>query len=368
MSKKEKILSSLSPVLINKKSSIGVGLSKRFFLYRLMKKTVDVIEEDPYLNFIALLKNYKILGKFLDGTIGEFHKDRKKMYFKNFFNDRELYKVVKEDLEELYPKYKDIRVTITKRGVIIYNNYKKNAFNVLLMTIHSGIWVPESIKNKLSISEKDRYREEDVDSHKLYYRLVLEKGGIWIDNKQSRFVVDFNRNFEKAIYADRSEEWLNVVWKHLPTEKEKKDIYDSYKEFYFTLLKLVETHYFNIIFDGHSMKNKDNRPNISFGTRYIPTFYMPIVKGMQRKMISMGYSPVALNSPYFGGYILRWLGQKFPNIFIFSMEVNKKLYMNDNHTKSYKRKLANISKDIMEIVNIEEDIEEKHRKNDKASK
>ncbi len=354
MEKFRDIIENLSPVLIRPgTTSITIGISKRFFLFKLMNKIVNMIEEDPHLNFIALLKSYKVLGRFLSGSLHEFYRDRNKLYFKNFFYDRELYDIVKQDLERLYPAYRELKLTITKRGIVIYDNYKKNSFNVLLMTIHSGTWVPAGIREKLSISNRERYLEEDIDTHRIYCRLVLEKGGIWIDNKQSRFVVDFNRALANAIYADNSEEWLDIVWKEKLSKAESDDIFAGYREFYFTLARLLDTYNFNIVFDGHSMKDKKSRPAISFGTRYIPPFYMPIVKSMQRKMSAMGYSPVQLNSPYKGGFILRWLSQKFPNLFICSMEINKKLYMSKNRTRSLKMKIDRLSKDLTGIFDID---------------
>jgi hypothetical protein len=114
---------SITPILIKPGSTdIRISISKRFFLFNLMNKIINIIEEDPHLNFVAVLKSYKVLGKFLYGTLHEFHRDRNTIYFKNFFYDRDVWKLVKEDLESLYPKYKEMKMTITKRGVIVYDN------------------------------------------------------------------------------------------------------------------------------------------------------------------------------------------------------------------------------------------------------
>ncbi len=356
MEKIMEFLENISPVLIRPtSSSLTIGISKRFFLFKLMNRLVNLIEEEPHLNFISVLKSYKIFGKLLTGTLHEFHRDRNRLYFKNFFDGIELYELVKRDLEYLHPKYKDINLTITKNGVIIYDNYKKNSFNVLLLTIHSGTWVPEKIKKKQLVTEKDRRLEEDRDTHRIYSKLVLEKGGIWIDNKKSRFVIDFNRGIERAVYDNYNirRGKYSDVWKELPSKSEYKEIFNSYREFYFMLSTLVNTYKFNIIFDGHSMKDLPGRPNISIGTRYIPNFYIPIATSMQRKMIGLGYSPVLLNTPYGGGYILRWLSTKYPDMFIFSMEVNKKLYMNRDRTVSVNKKLEKLSLDLVNIFDID---------------
>lgn len=352
------IFEKISPVLINSKSrSITISLSKRFLLFQFLNQITRKIESDPYLNFISVLKNYKILGRFLNGTIEDIYRDRNKFYFKKFFLDKELYKHVKEDIEWVYKKNKDLKLTITKRGLIVYDNYKKNSFNVLLFTIHSGTWMPKDVKKKQVMSSSKRLLEEDIDTHRVYCNLVLQKGGIWIDNKFSRFACDYNRAPDNAIYKNHQEQWLKELWTEELTPFQKKMLMKGYAEFYFTLAHLIESYRFNIIFDGHSMKDLKGRPEISFGTRYIPTFYMPIVRSMQRKLINMGYNKVYLNNPYFGGYILKWLSKRFPDIFIFSMEVNKKLYMSKNRRRTVQRKIKELSDNINEIFNIDEEID-----------
>ena len=350
----KKIFEQISPILINPTAtSVTVGLSKRFFMFQIIKRLTKRIEDDPYLNFISILKSYKVLGRFLNGTIYEFYRDRNKSYFRNFFIDKNLYEIVKSDIELVYDKNKDIKLTITKRGIIVYDNYKTSSFNVLLMTAHSGIWMPKDIEKKQALSKEDRLLEEDIDTHKIYSSLVLEKGGIWIDNKFSRFACDFNRPPDRAIYSNKSEKWIDEVWREELDEHQRRRLMTGYNEFYFTLGKLIDTYRFNIIFDGHSMKDGKNRPEISFGTKYIPKFYIPIVRSMQRKLINLGYNQVLLNTPYSGGYILEWMNNKFPDIFIFSMEVNKKLYMAKNRKKVLNKKIVELSNNIKNIFDIE---------------
>jgi len=371
MERIREILEGISPVLIKPGSdSVTIGVSKRFFLFKLMNRIINLIEEDPHLNFVAFLKSYKVLGKILSGTLHEMYRDRNRIYFKNFFYDRSLYEVVKKDIEYLYPEHGNLKMTITKRGVIIYDNFKKGGFNTLLLTIHSGIWVPERVQDKFMISDIERQQEEDRDTHRIYNKLVLEKGGIWIDNKQSRFVIDFNRSIEGAVYDSYKvdDKVQSIVWKQVLSKRDYTDAFQSYREFYFTLSKLLDAYDFNIIFDGHSMKQLPGRPNISFGTRYIPNFYMPIVKTMQRKMIAMGYKPVMLNNPYGGGFILKWLSTKFPNIFIFSMEVNKCLYMTKDRMRSIERKLQKLSTDVSKIFDLDTPEENKMKWPDKKKR
>ncbi len=349
------IFKTISPLLINPtKTSITLSLSRRFFLFQILQKLAKEIEEEPYLNFLTVLKNYKLVGRVLHGTIKEMYKDRNKFYFKNFFLDRDLYELVKKDIEELYPKYKEINVILSKHGTIIYDNYKKNSFNVLLLTIHAGQWVPKEIENKMCLPKIFRKKEEDKDSDKLYSLVVLEKGGIWVSTKLSRFVCDLNRPQNRCIYFKDKEKWLHrKVWKDDLKENDIKKICSWHLEFYATLEKLLESYSFNIIFDGHTMKDKPDRPRVSIGTKYISSFYMPIVRSMRNKLSNLGYKPVLFNKPYGGGFILKWLKAKFPDRFIFSMEFNKKLYMKPNRRVTLKRKLNKIKKDMPKVFELE---------------
>lgn len=347
------VLEKVSPILVKPtKSSITLSISKRFLLFDLMQNVIKRIEDDPYLNFISLLKHYKVLGYFLHGPIHDLYRDRNKSYFKNFFLSKELYSLIKADIEWVYKKNKTVKLTITKRGVIIYDNYKPKSFNTLLLTIHSGVWMPKDLEAKHALSKKQRYVEEDIDIHKIYSPLVLKGSGIWIDSKLSRFACDYNRVEDRAIYQDGSETWIEKVWQSPLTKQQKSRLMEGYKEFYFTLSNLVEAYRFNIIFDGHSMRHKPGRPDLSFGTRYVPNFYMPIVKTMQKKLKTKGYKKTELNKPYAGGHILRFLKQAYPNIFICSMEINKKLYMSKDDTKSLGIQVRKLSKTLEDLFNI----------------
>ena len=357
MPKLNDLIEWISPLLVKPTAtSLTISLSRRFFLFDLLRKAVAAIEDEPYLNFISLLKNYKVLGSFITGTVREFYRDRNHSYFRNFFLERELYELVKADIEWLATGHGHIKVTITNRGLIIYDNYRKNQFNVLLFTIHSGTWVPKNLGEKLFYTAGQRRSEEDIDSSKLFSRLVLEKGGIWIDNKQSRFACDFNRVWGKAIYRDSQEPWAQgKLWKEYPSKKDVRDIQKGYDEFYFTLAQLTDSYRFNIIVDGHTMSDSPGRPAIGFGTRYIPSFYVPIVHSMRRKLLKLGYSPVLLNVPYAGGSILQWLQQKAPDLFACLIEINKCLYMDSDRKDVFPERLEKLSKEVLEMFNIGED-------------
>ncbi len=356
MKKLKEILEEISPIMIDADFlSLKISLSKRFLLFQLLQQINKKIEDDPYLNFLSVLRNYKALGPILHGTAYEFFRDKNKFYFKNFFTEKNHYEIVKRDIEWVYSHNKDIKITITKKGLVIYDNYQNQKFNTLLLTVHSGHWMPEKIEKKLLLTEKQRKKEEDIGIERIYGHLVLKKGGIWIDNKLSRFAIDYNRPVERAIYFKGSEIWVKKdIWKKELNRWDINYLHRCYEDFFFTLSEIVNAYKFNIIFDGHSMRDGPDRSEISFGTKHIPRFYMPIVKGMQKKLNKLGYNTF-LNKPYHGGFILEWLNDKFPDIFLFSIEINKKLYMTKDREKVKENNLNKLAEDMTKIFDIEDE-------------
>ncbi len=350
------VLEQLNPLLIRLSSrSISFSLSERFLLFQFLNQASRKIEDNPYLNFLSIIKNYKIFGRILGGTIHDFYRDRNKSYFVNFFVSKELYAIVKSDIERVHSINNDLKVTIFKEGFIIYDNYKTNQFNLFLLTCHSGTYITPSIEKKMLLTKEQRYREEDIASDELYSKLVLKQGGIWIDNKLSRYYCDLNRNSSNCIYGSKPFADKKALWKTALTKAEEEKIHEVYRKFYFLLTNLLDTYKFNVILDGHTMKDMEGRTNISLGTHFIPKFYLPIVGSIKRKIKQMDYGSVGINKPFRGGFILEWMSLKFPCVFILSMEFNKKLYMTKNRVKVIPKKVEKLSEDIVNIFDIIED-------------
>lgn len=350
------ILEQLSPVLIRLSSrSISFGLSERFLLFQFLNQASRKVEDNPYLNFVSIIKNYKIFGKILSGTIHDFYRDRNKSYFIHFFTSKELYLQIKSDIERVHDINNNLKVTIFKEGFIIYDNYKTNQFNILLLTCHSGTYITPAIEKKMRLTKEQRYSEEDIASDEIYRKLVLKQGGIWIDNKISRYYCDLNRNISKCIYSSNTFADNESIWEKALTKAEEEKIHELYRKFYFLLTNLLDTYKFNVIFDGHTMKDFKGRADISMGTHFIPKFYLPIVGSITRKIKYLNYDSVGINKPFRGGFILEWMSIKFPYVFIFSMEVNKKLYMTKNRLKAIPEKVEKLADDMVNIFDIVED-------------
>lgn len=350
------LIEQLTPLkIIAKENYIRLSFSNRFMLLQILKSLERRIGTDPFLNLLSVMKTDKVFGRVISGDINEIYLNRKSVFFKSFFDDKEIYEKVKEDLEYVHAEHQDIRIIITKTGIVVYDNYKPQQFNILLLTIHNGTYVPNDVQKKMNISTEERFREEDVDTGKMYKNIVLKQGGIWIDNKCSRFYCDLNRKISRCIYDEDQGNSIKNLWKEELSEKQREKSHVFYKQFYSLITRLLELHNFNVIFDGHSMRDMEGRPSLSIGTHYIPKFYLPIVTSIKRKIASLGYEKLGINQPYEGGYILEWLSIKFPSIFIFSMEINKKLYMTKDRLRVKPKNEEKIANDLVNIFDITEE-------------
>ena len=350
-------LSALTPIILQiSKKGISISLSERFILFQLLGELHDKIEENPYLNFLSILSYQKSFEKTLSGTVEKFYKKRNSYYFRRFFIHNEIYNATKDEICEIFHINKKIKLTIFKSGLLIYDNYNIKDFNVLLLTLHAGEFVPKNIKNKFAISDVERRKEEDIYSDKLYRNIVLKQGGIWVNNKMSRFYCDLNRSKDECIYSNPDINNFNHnIWGKELTKKERNDILKFYDDSYLLLKSIIEAYSFNIIFDAHTMRNEKTRPNISFGTHYIPKFYLPIVTSLKKRMTAMGYENCGVNQPYGGGYILAWISNQYPSVFIFSMEINKQLYLYPNRLNLKLKNTKKIADDLVRIFDIQEE-------------
>jgi len=138
--------------------------------------------------------------------------------------------------------------------------------------IHAGHKLRQEMQSKCSLSEFERWQEEDP-----YTDIFLKKFPIKIIALDSRYEYDLNRNIDGCIYE---EAWGKKVWKTELTTEEKKKSLAKYNEFYLVveeLLKTLEFMYEKIyVYDLHSYNHKRdiyagrNLPLFNLGTTELP--------------------------------------------------------------------------------------------------
>ena len=211
----------------------------------------------------------------------------------------------------------DVKVWVHESGFVVY---RRGDSNFVLATVHNGSHVPKGVK--LKQGGEERKKEEDLHTSELYMPLFLVHGGHWISCHVSRYFVDLNRPWDRAILSYGSEGESNLATKRNKREIEERAAH-LYGEFYRqAALVMGQDSY---VFSGHSMCDRDNRGD----------FCLIYAKeregwGLRRCLRAEGFSDVRINDPfvYEGGHF-----RKFADCFAegrsVELETNKGLYMDE---------------------------------------
>ena len=267
---------------------------------------------------------------------------------------------------------------------ILDTNFKENKkFNVIFNSPHSGsLYTKEFIKSsKLNIH--DLRTSEDAFVGELF-NSARTSGCLFIEAKFPRSFVDLNRSHleldPKLISGDfhyektvRNMAGLGVIPRMSGNGKE---IYNSYifidevikrlKVFYFPYHRFLEDLIFlskkrlgyAIIFDCHSMpsnlsvdfKNskKNNASDIILGDvngTSCSSFLTKKVKTIFERHDFL----VTTNYPFSGGFITKNYGKPENSVHVIQIEVNKKLYMDEEKIKKNKN-FENFQRKIQSII------------------
>ena len=226
---------------------------------------------------------------------------------------------------------------------------------LLYLAIHNGHHVSDHIARKIGISEFDRLREEDPYTEKF----ILDKPN-HIIQYTSRFEYDLNR--EKGIFYQKpSDCWGLPIYPFESLDDfEKHSAYEKYEIFYFELIsaiyKFLQTYDRIIILDIHSYNHRRNgklanfddnseNPEIIIGTNHyqeLGSSWKAIIDDFEsvlkeqafvgvfpNRSNSSPYLDVRQNVKFSGGYLSRFINQKFKgNVCCISIEFQK-FWMNE---------------------------------------
>jgi len=214
--------------------------------------------------------------------------------------------------------------------------------------IHSGSRIRADLKNKLSVSSEDRYREEDPGTDRF-----IEKLPIQVVALDSRFEYDVNRSEEKAIPLTPEMAWGLTVWNSPLTAGEIATSLAKYREFH-QLMDLVSSYLVGqaggkggggraFIFDMHSycyQREKrepwyeNPKPVINLGTEAInDAVFRDLIDDFLLKLSGIRAEgrkvTVAENEVFKGGYLARRLSAlHHDNLAVFAIEF-KKIFMDE---------------------------------------
>jgi len=214
--------------------------------------------------------------------------------------------------------------------------------------IHSSGRIREDLKDKLSVSLEDRYREEDPGTERF-----IEKLPIQVVALDSRFEYDVNRSEGKAIPLTPEMAWGLTVWNGPLTAGEIATSLAKYREFH-QLMDLVSAYLVGqagvkggggraCIFDLHSycyQREKrepwyeNPKPVINLGTEAInDAVFRDLIDDFLLKLRNIRAEgrrvTVAENEVFKGGFLARRLSAlHHENLAVFAIEF-KKIFMDE---------------------------------------
>ena len=235
--------------------------------------------------------------------------------------------------------------------------FSDKTYAIIAAAIHDGHEIREELQEFLELSDPVRLREEDPYTGKW---LSISKNTI--SNIYSRFEVDLNRPPEKAVYLKPEDSWGLKTWKIPLTEQVYLNSLEKHSNFYreleLELNKLLEYNKFIVVYDLHSYNYRRNGPseppesdaqnpelNLGTGTmdreRWAPLVdkFIADVKNYD----FMGRSlDIRENIKFKGGYIAKWIHQKYPDsICCLSIEF-RKFFMDEWTGEPYHDKIEEI--------------------------
>lgn len=200
--------------------------------------------------------------------------------------------------------------------------------------IHQGTQLRGDLKEKIELSDFEKWQEEDPYTEDFISSLPIRIVGL-----DSRYEYDLNRDPNNCIYEIA---WEKTVWKNPLTEKNKQLSLHKHSEFYRAVTALVETieKKFGacIVYDIHSYNYKRIKnvepPLFNIGSEKIDNKkFGEFVDTWQRELSKIKVNNVinesAINKVFYGrGYFLNFITSKFENTLVLATEV-KKVYVNE---------------------------------------
>lgn len=215
---------------------------------------------------------------------------------------------------------------------------------VVAVALHDGHDIREEVAPLLSVTEADRWREEDP--YTAHWTTIADTQ---IIGKRSRFEFDLNRSRDKAVYIKPVDAWGLQVWHKRPPRDIIERSLAEHDAFY-TMLENVlsnierrhnrfvvfELHTYNHLRFGSDSLPADPRynPEINIGTGTLDRQrWAPVIDRFLHDLQAFDFLgrhlDVRENINFSGGYFPRWVHQTFPDsACVISIEV-KKFFMNE---------------------------------------
>lgn len=233
----------------------------------------------------------------------------------------------------------------------IFEYYSPTTKLVGVLSIpHSGLEIPQEFIPHLTDVELDLLSDVDFGVHELVDIDALTNAGVAVIKANiSRVAVDLNRDPENTILYWKQNTKGNQVVTQEMTEEQIEHVTGKYYFPYFEMLKniirrLEDTKEGLVpVIDLHSMpsapteyhlkKNPNQntyRPDFCLSDLHETSCTRDFIDTCQKNLEKYGYD-VAINKPYFGGYITQYNDRFRTNT--IQIEINRRLYMDEVNKK-----------------------------------
>ncbi|WP_051293407.1 N-formylglutamate amidohydrolase [Olivibacter sitiensis] len=223
------------------------------------------------------------------------------------------------------------------------HNITESHSPIIALALHDGHYIPPAFQSLSNLSEFERMREEDPYTAQFIERLHGNK----VIVHTSRFFVDLNRPWQKAIYLEQEDAWGLKVWRERPSNELIDLIKSYYTSFYEQLGRLVNNclkrfGYF-VILDIHSYNYRrkspyeedtsEDNPEINIGTQHNDEKWHSaterFIAFLQSQHLCHRHPDVRENIKFKGGGLAQWIGENYKKQgFTLSIEF-KKTFMDE---------------------------------------
>ncbi len=216
---------------------------------------------------------------------------------------------------------------------------------IVAAAIHDGHDLTHDVAERLALDEATRLREEDPCTYRM--TSICDNR---ITVSVSRFVVDFNRPREKAVYRTPADAWGLDLWKEPPTDEmvgHGLKLYDAFYEELREHLEAIVSQYGRfVLLDLHSYNYRrrgpdappddpETNPDINIGTATLADRkpWEALIRRFIGDLRSFDYFgdrlDVRENVKFKGGYLAEWVHGRFKDsACVLSVEF-KKIFMDE---------------------------------------
>jgi len=258
---------------------------------------------------------------------------------------------------------------------------KKYLTPLLVSVPHSGTTIPDTtkaLKYLRHLPPEIQLRDVDLFVDELF-DFVRKKNIPYVVSRISRYVIDLNRgvmevdsdsvqgeknpsgSFRRGLLWQVTTRGEKLLEQPLTREEFLMRISNYYKPYHDILqqeLSIIKKLFGKVILlDAHSMpslgtpEHRDPgevRADVVPGTQFSRSCGAPLEKWVSDFWGQKGYT-VRLNHPYRGGYITQFYGQPEKGIYAFQLELNRKLYMDEDKFKKINA-FDKLHQDLVEFV------------------